>query len=171
MIFCKNCGARLEDSVTFCTQCGVRVTKPASVPAETALSEATLAPETSAVPETGAVPETSVAPETGAVPGTEAVPGTGAAAEEEPRVSTENRVPEESRVSEEPRFPAREFTETHSAPPMSGTFLPPPTAGAEKPAKEKTFFGIGALIFCLIVIGALSIATGVFAGLYFSAAA
>lgn len=35
-------------------------------------------------------------------------------------------------------------------------------------AKEKTYFGKGALAFCLVVIGLLSISTGVFAGLYFS---
>lgn len=36
------------------------------------------------------------------------------------------------------------------------------------PEKPKTFFGTGALIFCLVIIGLLSISTGMFAGLYFS---
>lgn len=36
------------------------------------------------------------------------------------------------------------------------------------PEKPKTFFGTGALVFCLVVIGLLSISTGVFAGLFFS---
>lgn len=47
---------------------------------------------------------------------------------------------------------------------------------AEQPAapyangqqNEKVDFGKGALAFCLVVIGILSISTGVFAGLYFS---
>ncbi len=34
--------------------------------------------------------------------------------------------------------------------------------------KEKTYFGTGALVFCLVVIGLLAISTGIFAGLYFS---
>lgn len=37
------------------------------------------------------------------------------------------------------------------------------------PEQEKTYFGKGALVFCLVVIGLLAISTGVFAGLYFSA--
>ena len=36
------------------------------------------------------------------------------------------------------------------------------------PEKPKTFFGTGALVLCLAVIGLLSISTGVFAGLFFS---
>ncbi|MGN0656785.1 MAG: zinc ribbon domain-containing protein [Ruminiclostridium sp.] len=36
------------------------------------------------------------------------------------------------------------------------------------PEKPKTFFGTGALVFCLVIIGLLSISTGVFAGLFFS---
>ena len=36
------------------------------------------------------------------------------------------------------------------------------------PEQEKTYFGKGALVFCLVVIGLLAISTGVFAGLYFS---
>lgn len=137
MMFCKNCGAQLEDSVTFCTQCGVRLAKPAAAP----------------VPEP--VPMTETAPIAEAAPMPEAV----SAGEEIP-------VPEAEPVS------VREFVETHSAPPMSETVLPSPvgfTGG--KSVKEKTFFGVGALVFCLIIIGALSIATGVFAGLYFSAIA
>lgn len=143
MIFCKNCGAQLEDSVTFCTQCGVRLSKPAPVPA----------PEAAPVSEPAFT--TEAAPIAEASPVSEPV----SAAEEIP-------VPEAEPAS------VREFVETHSAPPMSETVLPPPVGfAAEKPVKEKTFFGVGALVFCLVIIGALSIATGVFAGLYFSAIA
>ncbi|MDE7234861.1 MAG: hypothetical protein K2N29_07375, partial [Ruminiclostridium sp.] len=79
---------------------------------------------------------------------------------------------EEIPVPEAQPSPVREFVESHSAPPMSETVLPPPVGFATgKPVKEKTFFGVGALVFCLVIIGALSIATGVFAGLYFSAIA
>lgn len=143
MMFCKNCGAQLEDSVTFCTQCGVRLSKPAPAPA----------------PEAPPMPETVSAAEP--VPVTEAAP-----------IAEETPVPEAEPVSEAASAPVREFVESHSAPPMSETVLPPPVGfAAGKPVKEKTFFGVGALVFCLIVIGALSIATGVFAGLYFSAIA
>lgn len=156
MIFCKNCGAQLEDSVTFCTQCGVRLAKPAA-PAP--------APQAVPVSESAPVPEpvstTEAAPIAEAIPMPEAAPVSEA-------VSTGEEIP----VPEAEPVSVREFVETHSAPPMSETVLPSPvgfTGG--KPVKEKTFFGVGALVFCLIIIGALSIATGVFAGLYFSAIA
>lgn len=146
-MFCKNCGAQLEDSVTFCTQCGVRLAKPAP------------APETASAP--GAVPVPESVLTTEAAPIAETVPAS------EP-VSAAEEIP----VPEAEPVPVREFVESHSAPPMSGTVLPPPVGfAAEKPVKEKTFFGVGALVFCLVIIGALSIATGVFAGLYFSAVA
>ena len=55
---------------------------------------------------------------------------------------------------------------------LSGT-NPPPVMPEIRyneplPEKPKTFFGTGALVFCLAVIGLLSISTGVFAGLFFS---
>ena len=55
---------------------------------------------------------------------------------------------------------------------LSGT-NPPPVMPEIRyteplPEKPKTFFGTGALVFCLVVIGLLSISTGVFAGLFFS---
>ena len=55
---------------------------------------------------------------------------------------------------------------------LSGTNPPPDIPEirytASLPEKPKTFFGTGALVFCLVVIGLLSISTGVFAGLFFS---
>ena len=55
---------------------------------------------------------------------------------------------------------------------LSGT-NPPPVMPEIRyseplPEKPKTFFGTGALIFCLVIIGLLSISTGIFAGLYLS---
>lgn len=46
--------------------------------------------------------------------------------------------------------------------------IQPIIAPVSKPQKEKVDFGKGALAFCLVAIGILSITTGVFAGLYFS---
>lgn len=144
MIFCKNCGAQLEDSVTFCTQCGIRLTKPA---APTAVSE----------------PKPVSAPEKISAPAAEKI--SASEAEAVP-------MPEEGSVPETKPSSAGDFVESHSAPPMSETVLPPPVGfAAGDSAKEKTFFGVGALVFCLVIIGALSVATGVFAGLYFSAIA
>lgn len=51
------------------------------------------------------------------------------------------------------------------------TFVQPqqPMQNYAAPAeKEKVFFGKGAFAFCLVVIGLLSVSTGIFAGLYFS---
>ncbi len=44
-----------------------------------------------------------------------------------------------------------------------------PAADIAKPAKEKEYFGGGALALCLVVIGILAVSTGIFACLYFSA--
>lgn len=152
MMFCKNCGAQLEDSVTFCTQCGVRLSKPAPAPEAVPMPEAPPVSEPVLVTEAAPIAEEAPAPETVS--------------------AAEIPVPEAEPVSEAASAPVREFVESHSAPPMSETVLPPPVGfAAGKPVKEKTFFGVGALVFCLIIIGVLSIATGVFAGLYFSAIA
>lgn len=54
------------------------------------------------------------------------------------------------------------------------TFVTPPPPvvpeiKAPKEPKPKTFFGVGALVICLVTIGLLSISTGVFAALYLNA--
>ncbi len=43
-----------------------------------------------------------------------------------------------------------------------------PATGAEEP-EHNGFFGVGAFILCAVVIGLLSVSTGVFAALYFNA--
>lgn len=62
------------------------------------------------------------------------------------------------------------FTAPVTEPTNSGIYekTQPLTPEATEPLKEKTYFGKGALAFCLVVIGLLAISTGVFAGLYFS---
>ncbi|MBR5090286.1 MAG: hypothetical protein IK093_12730, partial [Ruminiclostridium sp.] len=54
--------------------------------------------------------------------------------------------------------------------PAAAPYIPvsksaPVTAG---PEKKKEFFGVGALVACLVVIALLSASTGVFAALYFT---
>ncbi len=49
---------------------------------------------------------------------------------------------------------------------------PPPVVPEIKVPKEpkpKTFFGVGALVICLVTIGILATSTGVFAALYINA--
>lgn len=140
-MFCKNCGAQLDDSTVFCTQCGVRLTKSPVPSAQSGSAEPTEeakapipAAEEAATEPSGNIPTMGTIPTSGVGQDSEAIPN----AEKIPNAETA--------VNYE---------------------LPP----AALPVREKTFFGVGALVFCLIIIGALSIATGVFAGLYFSAIA
>jgi len=72
-----------------------------------------------------------------------------------------------------PEVPADMFSEPEVFEPVYDFPEPPPTPAEEKmrreAEKEKQYFGKPALIFSLIVIGFLSISTGVFAMLYFNA--
>ena len=43
-----------------------------------------------------------------------------------------------------------------------------PSPYEAKESGETEFFGKGAFMFCLLIIGLLSVSTGIFAGLYFS---
>lgn len=79
-------------------------------------------------------------------------------------------------VSEAPVAPIQETPsqEPFTAPVQPVNIAPPPPpvpymeVRAEKPKKEATFFGKGALIACLVVIGILSCSTTVFATLFFT---
>lgn len=169
-MFCKNCGARLDDSTVFCTQCGIRLVKSPVPPAQGGSGEsaedvkAPIAEEISAsaaeavteaaepsenIPVMGTIPTSGVGGDPNAPRGAEAP----ANAETAPNAGT---IPRAQTPSGAGAFPN---TANYGLPP------------APPPVKEKTFFGVGALVFCLIIIGVLSIATGVFAGLYFSAIA
>lgn len=105
------------------------------------------APEASKAPEVPAVPETKDA----------AAPEIKAPAQEAP-------------VIPQPQPPVREAMPL-PVPPVNIAPPPPPVPYKEKkrkPEKEPAFFGKGALIACLIVIGILSCSTTVFATLFFT---
>lgn len=69
-----------------------------------------------------------------------------------------------------PAYEAPHAEQTNVGAYESTTYVPPvmPEMNKYMNEPEKTYFGKGALAFCLVIIGLLSISTGVFAGLYFS---
>lgn len=71
--------------------------------------------------------------------------------------------PEQQVLTEEKAHQAHTFAGENPPPVMPEIRYTEPL-----PEKPKTFFGTGALVFCLVIIGLLSISTGMFAGLYFS---
>lgn len=89
----------------------------------------------------------------------------------EPPVAPEIQPPTQGApVIPQPQAPVREAMPL-PVPPVNIAPPPPPVPYKEKkakPEKEPTFFGKGALIACLIVIGILSCSTTVFATLFFT---
>jgi hypothetical protein len=160
-MFCSKCGSRLGGSGNFCHLCGEKVSYPAA--------PAPVAPEVY-IP---VVPETPI-PE---VPVTPFIPPVTAAvippANEEAGAEDE----QSASYSVYPNAPdAGPYT------PPEQRFISPPEASHEElpdesehmfaeaeEEPEKQYFGKPALVFCLIVIGFLSVACGVFAMLYFNA--
>lgn len=69
-----------------------------------------------------------------------------------------------------PAYEAPHAEQTNVGAYENTTYVPPvmPEVNNYMNEPEKTYFGKGALAFCLVIIGLLSISTGIFAGLYFS---
>lgn len=81
----------------------------------------------------------------------------------EQQVQQAQQQPEQQVLPEEKVQQAQTFAGANPPPVMPEIRYTEPL-----PEKPKTFFGTGALVFCLVIIGLLSISTGMFAGLYFS---
>lgn len=162
-MYCTNCGVAVDENAIFCTRCGKRLKNE---PAVTAAEQP--APENAA--ETAPVVAEQVTP-----PAAEKTA--------EPVVTVAEQAAAEAAAAKIPAFipptpavdsSASTAAETEQAAPACTSFVPadaqPPVMPfvPEKQAAEKVYFGKGALVFCLVVIGLLAISTGVFAGLYAS---
>lgn len=150
-MFCGNCGFPLADDAIFCTRCGTRLR--AAAPAQP-FNEVKV-PVGEAKPteqETPVVQETPAEQET---PFEQSAPVEQAPAEQ----------PAEEVSAEQPT-PAEQAATTSSSE-QPAEIAPEQPAVPEKKPAEKEFFGKGAFIFCLVIIALLSIACGIFAGLYF----
>ena len=148
-MFCGNCGFPLADDAIFCTRCGTRLR--AAAPAQP-FNEVKAPVEVAKPAEQG----TPVEQET---PAEQSAPVEQAPAEQ----------PAEE-VSVEQPTPAEQTTPTSSFEQPAETAPEQPAVPEKKPA-EKEFFGKGAFAFCLVIIALLSIACGIFAGLYFGSGA
>lgn len=165
-MFCKNCGAQIDKSVVFCTRCGIRVAKEEN-PADLAQDAVFPGPERLEPAEPAR--SEPIVPARLEPAGTERprLEPLGA----EPQVRPEPSVNPEPQVRQEPVQTVPEYAASNDPTPLSQLPpLPPPPAVPKQRKKTKTYFGTGALVFCLILIAILSVSTGIFAGLYFSIA-
>lgn len=144
-MFCGNCGFPLADDAIFCTRCGTRLR--AAAPAQPFNEVKAPAEE--------AKPTEQETPAEQKTPFEQSSPVEQAPAEQ----------PAEEASAEQPT-PAEQAAPT-SSPEQPAEIAPEQPAVPEKKPAEKEFFGKGAFIFCLVIIALLSIACGIFAGLYF----
>lgn len=144
-MFCGNCGFPLADDAIFCTRCGTRLR--AAAPAQP-FNEVK-------VPVGEAKPTEQETPVVQETPFEQSAPVEQAPAEQ----------PAEEVSAEQPT-PAEQAAPTSSSE-QPAEIAPEQPAVPEKKPAEKEFFGKGAFIFCLVIIALLSIACGIFAGLYF----
>ena len=142
-MYCNSCGKIVENGAVFCTGCGKRINE-----APSPVSEQTFVP----------------APEFKPPVTEENVP---ASENKEPPslLDMMDPIQKEPSFSTEAAIPAPQSNRGiyEKEPPVM-----PYVPDTNKSVPEKTYFGKGALAFCLVVIGLLAISTGVFAGLYFS---
>lgn len=142
-MFCGNCGFPLADDAIFCTRCGTRLR--AAAPAQ---------------------PFNEVkAPVEEAKPAEQETP----AEQSIPVEQTPVEQPAEEVSAEQP-IPTEQTSPTSSFEQPAETAPEQPAVPEKKPA-EKEFFGKGAFVFCLVIIALLSVACGIFAGLYFGSGA
>lgn len=143
-MYCRKCGVRLAEGISFCTNCGERIA-PLAVTVEEQKLQAEQSAPVSAAPENTETAQTVEKTEI-------SEPDEAAKTAEAP---AQNEIPQ---------IPA------YTAPvdQQAQTTILPPVITVEKREKVKTDFGKGALAFCLVIIGLLAVSTGVFAGLFFS---
>lgn len=163
-MICMNCGKELiGGAVTFCPYCGTRI----AAAAEASVNEAHAA-ETVTAPD---VDNAAPAP----VPAAE--PTFTAPEIPEPTAPAMPRMPDVPPIpTVQPVYPAAGMNTAQPAAnaqymQTQAVYKAPPAVQKPKKApkkKEKEFFGVGALIFCLIVIALLAGAAGMFAYLYFA---
>lgn len=154
-MYCTNCGVAVDENAIFCTRCGKRLKNEPAVTAAEQPAPVVTEQVTPPAAEKTAEPVVTVAEQAAAdaaaakipafIPPTPAV---------EPSAST-------AAEAEQTAPACTSFVPADAQPPVM-PFVP------EKQAAEKVYFGKGALVFCLVVIGLLAISTGVFAGLYAS---
>jgi hypothetical protein len=208
-MFCKNCGNLINDNVTFCANCGLRV-KPAPDseddpywrtlrdgigssrnpifvdPIRVSHNQAQAAEDDDNYPPNdyanftrspdeaspAAAPAQTLFPEVITKEDTEQP-----AAEETSLAGqisglTARREELEQQTGGDAANPAEHWVGAPSVPDYTfGIYGEEqlPVAQRGNPAEiEKVYFGKGALIFCLTMIGLLSVTCGIFAGLYFS---
>lgn len=156
-MFCGNCGFPLADDAIFCTRCGTRLR--AAAPAQP--FNEVKAPAEEAKPTEQETPFKQETPFEQVTPAEQKTP-------------FEQPSPVEQAPAEQPakEAPAEQPTPAEQAAPTSSSeqpaeIAPEQPAVPEKKPAEKEFFGKGAFIFCLVIIALLSIACGIFAGLYF----
>lgn len=154
-MFCGNCGFPLADDAIFCTRCGTRLR--AAAPAQP--FNEVKAPVEEAKPAEQETPVEQAAPAEQETPAEQSAP-----VEQAPAEQTAEKAPAEQSTPAEQTAPTSSFEQPAETAPEQ------PAVPEKKPA-EKEFFGKGAFVFCLVIIALLSVACGIFAGLYFGSGA
>lgn len=186
-MICRNCGNTTDDGILFCPYCGKKIEeiidlekKTAAVNDVFASSETTdpqVVPPVAPAPAYTEEPRPNVPP---VAPAPRPAPtGTVMPPPAFGRAPVQNAEPVPP-VTPVPAFnsePVSDLRPTHAAPvppvqPLKPAAPVPPLSQIQpaKPAsgKKKEFFGTGAFVLCLVIIGLLSASTGIFAYLYFS---
>lgn len=153
-MICRNCGNEAEDNVLFCPFCGKKIdemkdSEKKSAAVSDVFGDSPVQTETT-------VPAYEPKPPVTPVP----------AFEPKPPVTPVPAFEPKPPVTPVPAFEPK----PQAIPPVQPAQIPPVQKQTEgtAPKKEKEFFGVGAFVLCLVVIGILAASTGVFASLYFS---
>lgn len=185
-MYCPTCGYSIDDNHKFCANCGVAAVtndpneEPAALdsfePSELTAPQASVFAETV---EESVEPAVSAFTESFAEP-VEPVPMIKEPNEQRPPLFNEefhepfNEIIEETvpSVYTPPEIPQVPEMPQFTAPPITPSVYehhetPPPPIPVQPIQKEKYFFGKGALVFCLALIGILSVTSAMFMGLYF----
>lgn len=159
-MFCNKCGRENAEKSTFCTWCGTRLDS-SSVPIPSIIPQTNIPEQTSqsfAPPETDITEQALSDPEAAPSGNPEPTPEQTA----EPEASDPLTQPEQPTAPEpsEPEQTAKSAVWNSEVP------LIPPLA--ENPEKPRKYYTGAHLALCLIVMGVMAAAAGIFAGLYFS---
>lgn len=164
-MFCYKCGKENAEQSTFCTWCGAKLDiGVSSVPTPSVIPQSNLHEQpvqSIPLPEENQSPiPTETSPEMNTVP-----------APEQP-IESENTVPQpQPEQPEQPEtVPVSEQEQSLRSTGQSNAIpLNIPAGGkAEAPAKPRKYYTGAHMALCLVVMGILAAASGIFAGLYFS---
>lgn len=169
-MFCSNCGNQVIEGSQFCPKCGNKINT--ELVADEKKEEEITEVEENVWEVTNVIPE-NIAPDN-IPPVTAEADESSAAVQPKPEQPPkpvdyipQAPVPHPTEYIREPKPVEPSSVPEIRAPHPTVQKMVPPTVPQPKQSAEKQFFGMGAFIFCVVIIILLSVVSGVFAGLYF----